>query len=76
LLGIINFYLMDSDVNESVFPCFRYLLGRSSNMAIVDVEIPSGYIYTGWRYTNDSVRTISKYQLAIYHKYMYGCMAA
>jgi hypothetical protein len=46
------------------FPYFRYLLGRSSNMAIVDVEIPSGYIYTGWRYANDSVRN---YQHAINH---------
>ena len=33
----------------------RYLIGRSSNMAIIDVEIPSGYIYTGWKYANDFV---------------------
>ena len=43
-----------------VTPYFRYLLGHSSNMAIVDVEIPSGYMYTGWRYANDFVRMIPK----------------
>ena len=47
---------------------FRYLRGRSSNMAIVDVEIPSGYIYIGWRYANDFVSDSSEiitYQHAI-----------
>jgi len=33
----------------------RYLRGRSSNMAIVDVEIPTGYIYTGNRFLDDFV---------------------
>ena len=27
-------------------------------MAIVDVEVPSGYIYTGWRYADDRVSVI------------------
>ena len=34
-------------------------------MAIVDVEVPSGYSYTGWRYANDSVRIVTSILYAV-----------
>ena len=36
-------------------PSFRYLNGTSSNMAIVDVEIPTGYIYARYRFLDEFV---------------------
>ena len=36
-------------------PSIRYLNGTSSNMAIVDVEIPTGYIYTRYRFLDEFV---------------------
>ena len=46
---------------------FRYLLGCSSNMAIVDVEVPSGYIYTGWRIADEFVSVTVVIEMAACH---------
>ena len=34
-------------------------------MAIVDVEVPSGYIYTGWKYADNAVSVIVVIRTAV-----------
>ena len=46
---------------RNCYPFFRYLKGKSSNMAIVDVEIPTGYIYTGFRLLDEFVSHQERY---------------
>ncbi len=53
--GLIIFYCMCSTAH-SVFPGpNRYLGGESSDMAIVDVEIPSGYLFSHHELANQIV---------------------
>ncbi len=42
--------------NDYYWAFYRYLSGSVSNMAIVDVESPSGYIYSTWRFQDESGR--------------------
>ena len=55
---------------------FRYLLSRSSNMAVVDVEVPSGYIYTGWRFADEFVSVTLAIETAAmsYHVHYMYCL--
>ena len=60
------------------YPFIRYLKGNSSNMAIVDVEIPTGYIYTGYRFLDEFVSQQERYQVSRLFSfsvtYMYGSL--
>ena len=38
---------------------YRYIGGKSSNMALVDVEIPSGYTFSQYEFEDDIVSTYS-----------------